>query len=64
LPKSGQAQASVELGIETTGKRAKVPDRKILPGLFEWFDPAQRQALREIELFQDQAAKRAAARIA
>ena len=45
------------LGIETTGEEEqKVPDRKILPGLlFEWFDPAQRQALREIELFQDQA---------
>jgi hypothetical protein len=37
---------------------------KILPGLFEWFDPPQRQALREIELSQDEAAKRAAARIA
>ena len=37
---------------------------KILPGLFEWFHPPQSQALREIELSQDQAAKRAAARIA
>jgi hypothetical protein len=37
---------------------------KILPGLFEWFDPAQRQGLREIEQSQDQAAKRVAARIA
>src|ERR1700722_15104104 len=33
---------------------------KITPGLFEWFDPPERQALREIELSQDEAAKRAA----
>jgi hypothetical protein len=34
---------------------------KILPGLFEWFDPPERHALREIELSQDEAAKRAVA---
>ena len=33
---------------------------KITPGPFEWFDPPERQALREIELSQDEAAKRAA----
>jgi hypothetical protein len=37
---------------------------KILPGQFEWFDPPQRPALREIELSQDQAAKRVTARVA
>jgi hypothetical protein len=44
--------------------RQKFLTGKILPGLFEWFDPPKRQALREIELSQDEAAKRAAARIA
>jgi hypothetical protein len=37
---------------------------QIIPALFEWFGAPQRQALREIELSQDEAAKRAAARTA
>jgi hypothetical protein len=34
---------------------------QIIPALFEWFGAPQRQALREIELSQDEAAKRAVA---
>ena len=55
------ADGQFPLGDPFSGLPARVPDRKILPGLFEWFDPPQRQALREIELSQDQAAKRLAA---
>jgi hypothetical protein len=44
--------------------RQKFLTGKITPALFDWFDPPERHALREIELSQDEAAKRAAARIA